>query len=82
MKYGLEVVYEDNHLLAVHKASGVLSQGDKTGDDSIVELAKSYLIKKYSKSGEAYIGLPHRTGPTYFRIDRLSEDIKSVKQAQ
>lgn len=60
MKHHLEVIYEDNHLLAVNKASGVLSQGDKTGDDSIIELGKSYLIEKYQKDGEAYLGLPHR----------------------
>lgn len=60
MEKHFDVVYEDNHLLAVNKASGVLSQGDKTGDDSILELAKAYLIKKYQKSGEAYLGLPHR----------------------
>ncbi|MAY83705.1 MAG: RNA pseudouridine synthase [Flavobacteriales bacterium] len=60
MAANFEVVYEDNHLLAVNKASGILSQGDKTGDDSILELAKAYLVKKYDKSGEAYLGLPHR----------------------
>lgn len=56
----IDVVYEDNHLLALNKASGVLSQGDKTGDDSILEVGKAYLIDKYKKSGEAYLGLPHR----------------------
>jgi len=56
----LSILFEDNHLLAVNKASGTLSQGDKTGDLPITELAKDYLIKKYNKTGEAYIGLPHR----------------------
>lgn len=56
----LIVLYEDNHLLAVHKPSGILSQGDKTRDLPITELAKEYLVKAHQKSGEAYIGLPHR----------------------
>lgn len=56
----LSVLFEDNHLLAVFKPSGALSQGDKTGDLPITELAKEYLIKKYKKEGDAYIGLPHR----------------------
>lgn len=56
----IEVVYEDNHLLALNKASGILSQGDRTGDDSVLELGKAYLIKKYQKSGDAFLGLPHR----------------------
>lgn len=56
----IDVLFEDNHLLAVNKPSGMLVQGDKTGDAPISELAKQYLIKKYQKKGEAYIGVPHR----------------------
>jgi len=56
----LDVLYEDNHLIAVNKSSGVLVQGDKTGDTPLSELTKAYLVKKYQKKGEAYLGLPHR----------------------
>jgi 23S rRNA pseudouridine1911/1915/1917 synthase len=56
----LEVLYEDNHLIAVNKPSGMLVQGDKTGDAPISELAKEYLVKKYNKAGEAFLGVPHR----------------------
>ena len=57
---GLEVIFEDNHLLAVNKPSGILVQGDKTGDQPISEQAKEYLIRQYEKTGEAFIGVPHR----------------------
>ena len=32
MSVGLQILYEDNHLLAVYKPAGLLSQGDRTGD--------------------------------------------------
>lgn len=53
-------MYEDNHLIAVNKPSGVLVQGDKTGDTPLSELVKTYLKEKYNKAGEAYLGVPHR----------------------
>ncbi len=56
----LSIIYEDNHLIAVNKPSGTLVQGDKTGDESLIDLVKKYLVKKYKKEGEAYLGSPHR----------------------
>jgi len=60
IKKSIEVVFEDNHLLAVNKPSGMLVQGDKTGDLPLSELAKKFLVEKYKKSGDAYLGVPHR----------------------
>ena len=31
----IEVLYEDNHLIAINKRSGDIVQGDKTGDMSL-----------------------------------------------
>tara|TARA_B100000497_G_scaffold69425_1_gene78178 strand:- start:99 stop:773 length:675 start_codon:yes stop_codon:yes gene_type:complete len=56
----LDVLYEDNHIIAINKPSGALAQGDKTGDVPILEKVKAYVKKKYNKPGAAYIGLPHR----------------------
>lgn len=56
----LEVLYEDNHLIAVNKPAGVLVQGDRTGDVPISEQVKLFLKEKYNKAGEAFIGVPHR----------------------
>ncbi len=54
------VIYEDNHLLVVNKSPGVLVQGDKTGDESLVELGKAYIKQKYKKPGNVFLGLVHR----------------------
>lgn len=55
----LKVLYEDNHLIIVDKPSNVLSQKDKTGDFSMVEVVKEYLKEKYQKTN-VYLGLLHR----------------------
>jgi 23S rRNA pseudouridine1911/1915/1917 synthase len=57
----LNVIYEDNHLLVVDKAPGVLSQSDRPGAiDDLLNRAKAYVKTKYGKPGEAYLGLVHR----------------------
>lgn len=57
---GLEVLYEDNHCLAVQKPAGLLSQGDRTGEPSLVDAASHYLKTHYAKPGNVYVGLLHR----------------------
>ena len=44
----LEILYEDNHLIAINKVAGDLVQGDQTGDQPLVERVKSYIKKKYN----------------------------------
>lgn len=56
----IEVLFEDNHLIAVNKPSGLLVQGDQTGDTPLSDLVKSYLVETYNKPGEAYLGVIHR----------------------
>lgn len=56
----LSVIYEDNHILVVNKAAGLLVQGDQTGDESLVDIAKQYIKDKYQKPGNVFLGLVHR----------------------
>ena len=56
----LNVLYEDNHIIVVVKPENVLSQGDNTGDISMLEIVKDYLKEKYHKPGNVYLGLVHR----------------------
>lgn len=56
----IEIIYEDNHLIAVHKPPGVLVHGDSTGDDSLVDAMKSYIKHEYNKPGDVFLGLVHR----------------------
>jgi 23S rRNA pseudouridine1911/1915/1917 synthase len=57
---GLTVLWEDNHLLAVSKPANLLTQGDRTGDRTVLDLARAYLREKYAKPGNVYLGLVHR----------------------
>ena len=56
----LNVLYEDNHIIVVVKPYNVLSQGDSTGDISIMDMVKAYIKEKYHKPGNVYLGLVHR----------------------
>lgn len=56
----LDILYEDNHLIAINKKVSDLVQGDKTGDVSLDVKVKAYLKKKYNKPGDVFIGVVHR----------------------
>lgn len=56
----LKILYEDNHIIVVVKPFNVLSQGDNTGDISIMDMIKNYIKEKYNKPGNVYLGLVHR----------------------
>ena len=56
----MEVVYEDNHIIIVHKQSGEIVQGDKTGDRPLSDIVKDYIKEKYAKPGAVFLGVVHR----------------------
>ncbi len=85
----INVLYEDNHIIAVVKPAGVLAQGDKTGDESMIDAVKKYLKEKYKKPGNVFLGLLHRldrpvSGIMLFAktskgANRLSEQFRNRK---
>jgi 23S rRNA pseudouridine1911/1915/1917 synthase len=56
----LDVLYEDNHLLAVNKPALLPTMGVAEGLPSLLANAKEYLRKKYAKPGEVYLGIVSR----------------------
>lgn len=56
----MDVVYEDNHIIIVNKAPGEIVQGDRTGDKPLSEIVADWLKEKYSKPGNAFVGVVHR----------------------
>lgn len=84
---GLNIVYEDNHIIVVIKPFNIPSQADKSGDMDMLSMIKQYLVEKYNKPGDAYVGLVHRldrpTGgvmvfaKTSKAASRLSEAIRT-----
>lgn len=83
----LKVIYEDNHVIAVVKPDGVLTQGDSSGEKSLMDAVKEYLKEKYKKEGNVFLGLVHRLdkpvsgivlfGKTSKGASRLSEQFRS-----
>lgn len=56
----MQILYEDNHIIIVNKASGEIVQGDKTGDIPLSETVKQYIKEKYNKPGNVFLGVTHR----------------------
>ena len=86
---GVNVLYEDNHIIVAIKPAGVLSQSDGSGAPDMLTILKSYIKEKYEKPGEVYLGLVHRldrpvSGVMVFArtskaASRLSEQIRLHK---
>ncbi len=88
----IQIIYEDNHLIAVNKRPSDLVQGDKTGDQPLSEILKVYLKNKYDKPGNVYLGVVHRldrptsgvvlfakTSKALSRLNRIFAERKSKK---
>ena len=91
-KDNLQVLFEDNHIIAINKRCGDIIQGDKTGDNPLSEIVKSFLKNKYSKPGNVYLGIPHRldrptsgvvmfakTSKSLSRLNKIFKDGKAQK---
>ena len=89
----LEIIYEDNHLIAINKRPGDLVQGDKTGDNTLIDQVKNYIKKKYNKPRGVFLGLIHRldrptsglilfakTSKALRRINKQFKDRKTQKK--
>lgn len=76
----LNILFEDNHLLIINKQAGLLVQGDKTGDDSLLDIAKLYIKEKYDKPGKVYLGLPHRLDRPTSGIIILAKTSKALER--
>jgi 23S rRNA pseudouridine1911/1915/1917 synthase len=56
----MQVIYEDNHIIAVNKTNREIVQGDQTGDVPLSEMVKAYLKKEHNKPGDVFVGVTHR----------------------
>ncbi len=92
-KPSLNVLFEDNHIIAVEKTAGMLVHGDETGDRTLQDHVKTYIKKKYNKPGDVFLGVIHRldrpvSGVTVFartskaltRMNALIKDREITKE--
>ena len=76
----LIVLYEDNHIIAVNKRVGDIVQGDKTGDNPLSEIVKSFLKKKYKKPNNIFLGVVHRIDRPTSGVVIFAKTSKSLKR--
>ena len=74
------ILYEDNHIIVINKPPRIPVQGDKTGDESLLDITKKYIKKEYKKPGNVYLGLPHRIDRPTSGIVVLSKTSKSLSR--
>ena len=82
-----QILYEDNHLLALNKRAGQIVQGDKTGDVCMADEIKTFLKERDGKPGNVFCGVVHRldrpvSGVVVFAktskaLSRMNELVKS-----
>ena len=76
----LDILYEDNHLIAINKRSGDIAQGDKTGDLPLSDNIKNYIKKKYKKEGDAFLGTIHRLDRPTSGVILFAKTSKALKR--
>lgn len=90
--HGIQIVYEDNHLLVVVKPANMPTQADASGDPDLHGTMKRYIAETYNKPGAVYLGLVHRLdrpvgglvvlAKTSKAADRLSEQVRQKTLAR
>lgn len=83
----INIIYEDNHLIVVHKPAGIPVCPDSSKKIDLLTTIKNYLKVKYHKPGNVYLGLVHRLdrpvegimvyAKTSKAAERLSKQINS-----
>ena len=56
----LEILYEDNHCLAVFKPSGCVTTHFQGKEETLDRAVKAYLKEKHQKPGNVFLGIVHR----------------------
>ncbi len=56
----MQVLFEDNHLIAVNKKAGQTVQPEPGKPESLEEEVKRYIKQTYSKPGDVFLGVIHR----------------------
>ena len=76
----LEVIYEDNHLLAVAKQAGLATMGLGDGRQTLLTVAKDYIKQRYNKPGNVYLGVVSRLDAPVTGIVLLARTSKSARR--
>ena len=76
----IDVLYEDNHLLAVNKPAMLPTMGVSEDRPSLLTLAKDYVRRKYHKPGNVYLGIVSRLDAPVTGVVLLARTSKSASR--
>jgi 23S rRNA pseudouridine1911/1915/1917 synthase len=81
----MQVLFEDNHCLAVNKPAPLLTQGLPISTPSgtiptLEALVKAYLKEKYQKAGNVYLGIPHRLDRPVSGVVLFARNTKAARR--
>jgi 23S rRNA pseudouridine1911/1915/1917 synthase len=80
MSEGIEILFEDNHYIAVNKKIGDIIQGDKTGDEPLSSVVARHIAVRDNKPGDAFIGVPHRLDRPVSGVAIFAKRSKSLER--
>jgi len=76
----LDILFEDNHCLAVAKPAPLLTQGVPPGIPTLEAMVKAYLKDKYHKAGNVYLGIPHRLDRPVSGVVLFARNTKAARR--
>lgn len=74
------ILYEDNHLFIVYKQVGDIVQGDKTGDECLIETYQAFIAQRDNKPGKVFLAAAHRLDRPVCGICILAKTSKSLER--
>jgi 23S rRNA pseudouridine1911/1915/1917 synthase len=80
MNPSLDILFEDNHCIAVAKPAPLLTQGVPPGIPTLEALVKAYLKDKYHKAGHVYLGIPHRLDRPVSGVVLFARNTKAARR--
>lgn len=76
------ILFEDNHLLAVVKPPMCPTQPTPTGEKSLEDMAKAYIKEKYQKPGNVFLHAVHRLDKAASGIVLFAKTSKALSRLQ
>src|SRR3954454_6847060 len=80
MSQPLDILFEDNHCLAVAKPAPLLTQGVPPGIPTLEAMVKAYLKERYRKAGNVYLGIPHRLDRPVSGVVLFARNTKAARR--
>lgn len=76
----LDVLYEDNHVLAVSKPAGLPTMGVPENEPSLLKTAKEWIKQRYAKPGNVYLGVVSRLDAPVTGVVLLARTSKAANR--